>query len=99
MRDRLISDAEFDAYSDGLGTTQKKKQIAHDLYHYINQRISKMYLIEHADIEKKEAELKLDIDTDDLEELSDDEILEDVDELLTEDNKKYSYEHSACIQK
>ena len=60
----------------------------------INNNISKFYPID------KDEELENDIDTEDLEELSEEEkqLPEDTMEILNEDNKKISQEHARNIQ-
>lgn len=58
-----------------------------------------MFLIEYNDEQKKNNELICDIDTDDLDELSEDEIVENVEDLQAEDNKKVGHTHMKSISK
>ena len=73
---------------------RKAKKKAMQLEKLINNNISKFYPID------KNEELENDIDTDDLEEISEDEKQQDDDhfDLLNEDNKKISQDHARNIQ-
>ena len=83
--DSLIEDLEVD---------RNAKKRAMQLEKLINNNISKFYPID------KDEELENDIDTEDLEELSEEEkqLPEDTMEILNEDNKKISQEHAKNIQ-
>ena len=92
--EETIESDEDDSVLEDLEEDRNAKKKAMQLEKLINNNISKFYPID------KDEELENDIDTEELEELSDDEKqkAEDTLEILHEDHKKISQEHARTIQ-